>query len=74
MRAKAANRPFIAPNRIPPHINSIPSHSAGTDPQPAAQSAHPFSDRSLAMNNTNLDRLARKRAKAKLGWFIHAAI
>lgn len=26
------------------------------------------------MSNERLDRLARKRAKAKLGWFIHAAI
>jgi hypothetical protein len=26
------------------------------------------------MNDDDIDRLARKRAKAKIGWFIHAAI
>jgi len=26
------------------------------------------------MTNEDIDRLARKRAKAKIGWFIHAAV
>ncbi|MBO9513362.1 MAG: 2TM domain-containing protein [Variovorax sp.] len=26
------------------------------------------------MSNDEIDRLARKRAKAKMGWFIHAAV